>query len=88
MVLIFESMVSHETRDKFHLRWVEWQIALGFALCILLPLNLTLVKFIPNFTPTHAITYTYTAPARICITLIVSRSPIMVHARQCYVMWE
>ena len=23
------------------------------------PLNLTLVKFVPNFTPTHAITYTY-----------------------------
>ena len=31
---------------------------------ILLPLNLTLVKFILNFTPTLAITYTYTPSSR------------------------
>ena len=32
---------------------------LALPRAILLPLNLTLVKFIPNFTPTGAITYTY-----------------------------
>ena len=35
------------------------QIELASPLAILLPLNLLLVKFIPNLTPTSAITYKY-----------------------------
>ena len=49
---------------------------------ILLPLNLTLVKFIPNFTPTPAITYTYIYIVRetvryVHLTLVV----------RTYIMW-
>ena len=62
MVLIFNDTVSREISGTnfTHVRLSgKWHSASPRA--ILLPLNLTFVKFIPNFTPTHAITYTYTS---------------------------
>ena len=60
MVLIFNSTVSREISGTnfTSVRLSGNKIARGEAECYL-PLNLTLVKFIPNFTPTRAITYTY-----------------------------
>ena len=60
MVLIFNGTVSREiSGTKFtRVKLSGNKIARGEAECYL-PLNLTLMKFIPNFTPTRAITYTY-----------------------------
>ena len=60
MLLIKNSTVSREnSRTNFtHVRLSGKQHSAS-PHAILLPLNLTLVKFIPNFTPTRAITYTY-----------------------------
>ena len=45
--------------DKFHLCCSEnGKIARGEAECNFAILTTTLVKFTPNFTPSHAITYT------------------------------
>ena len=60
MVLIFNSTVSRAisgtnfTRVRLSGKWHS-----ASPRAISLPHNLTLVKFIPNFTPTRAITYTY-----------------------------
>ena len=60
MVLIFNSTDSREisgtnfTRVRLSGKWHS-----ASPRAILLPLNLTLVKFFPNFTLTRAITYTY-----------------------------
>ena len=53
MVLIFNNTVSREISGKnfTSVRLSGNKIARGEAKCYL-PLNLTLVKFIPNFTPT------------------------------------
>ena len=60
MVLIFNSAVSREISvTNFTRVRLSGKLHSASPRAILLPLNLTLVKFIPNFTPTHTITYTY-----------------------------
>ena len=60
MVLIFNSTVSREiSGTNFTRVRLSGKLHSASPRAILLPLSLTLVKFIPNFTPTRAITYTY-----------------------------
>ena len=60
MVLIFNSTVSREiSGTNFTRVRLSGKLHSASPRTILLPLNLPLVKFIPNFTPTRAITYTY-----------------------------
>ena len=81
MVLIFNSTVSREIfgTNFTTVRLSGNRIARGEAECYL-PLNLTLVKFIPNFTPTRAITYTY------MYIYMWRYVKLYAHARW-YVMW-
>ena len=59
MVLIFNSTVCREiSGTNFTRVRLSGKYHSASPHAILLPLNLTLVKFIPNFTPTRAITYT------------------------------
>ena len=60
MVLIFNSTVSREiSRTNFTLVRLSGKHQPALPRAILLQHNLTLMKFIPNFTPTEAIAYTY-----------------------------
>ena len=89
MVLIFNSMVDREISGTNLTRVrLSGQYHSASPRAILLPLNLTLVKFIPNFTPTRAITYTYIyIPHQLEFVhpLIVSRS-LRSLANKC--MWS
>ena len=61
IVLTCHSMARSEIWDKFHLCCSEnGKLHSASPRAIFAILTTTLVKFIPNFTPSHAITYTNT----------------------------